>query len=168
MILLKRIKSKRGMTVLELLITVAIIGIVAAMAVPRFQIAIERINFRSASRDITSKIRLARSFAVSTKDQHGVYFDPSIRSYTLFKDMVNPAGMQFDIGDSVIRVDTLPGEFNFLSVDNLTGSIVFRSNGSTSGTVNVISMASTESIVGVHQHTILAATGRIETMSSYY
>ena len=164
----KRIKSKNGMTILELLITVGIIGIVAAMAVPRFQIAYERINFRSANRNITSQIRLARSYAVSTKEQHGVYFDPATLSYILFKDLVNTGAMQYDVGDSIINSDTLPTVFSFLGTDDLNNSIVFRSNGSTSNTVNVVTLAVTPDIIGVHQHTVLAATGRIETISSYY
>ena len=168
MMLSKRIKSRSGMTIMELMITVAIVGIVAAMAVPRFQIGYERIKFRAATREITSQIRLARSYAVSTKNQHGVYFDPATLSYTLFKDLVNTGAMQYDAGDSIISLDTLPGVFSFLATDDINNSIVFRSNGSTSGTVNVVTMAVTPDIIGIHQHTILAATGRIETISSYY
>ena len=164
----KRIKSKKGMTIMELMITVAIIGIVAAMAVPRFSIAYERIKFRAANREITSKIRLARSFAVSTKEQHGVYFDPTSLSYTLFKDLINTGAMQYDVGDSIISLDTLPPVFTSLETDDANNSIVFRSNGSTAGTVNVFSLAMTPDIIGMHQHTILAATGRIETLSWYY
>ena len=168
MMISPRIKSKSGMTIMELLIAVVIVGIVAAMAVPRFQIAYERIKFRAATREITSKIRLARSFAVSTKAQHGVYFDQTSLSYILFKDLVNTGAMQYDAGDSIISLDTLPPVFTFLGTDDINNSIVFRSNGSTSGTVNVITMASTPDIIAVHQHTILAATGRIETLSAYY
>jgi len=153
---------------MELMITVVIIGIVAAMAVPRFQIAYERIKFRAATREITSKIRLARSYAVSTKEQHGVYFDPTTLSYILFKDLVNTSAMKYDAGDSIISLDTLPVVFSFLGTDDVNNSIVFRSNGSTSGTLNVVTLAVTPDIIGVHQHTILAATGRIETTSAYY
>ena len=163
-----RTRSQSGITLIELMTTVVIIGIVSAMAVPRFQKAFERIRFRSANRDITSTLRLARSYAVSTKDPYGVHFDAGVLSFTLFKDVVNLAAMQYEAGDSVIRVDTLPIEFNFISVDNASGSVVFRPNGSTTGTVNVVTMASTADLVGIHQHNILAATGRIETQSSYY
>jgi prepilin-type N-terminal cleavage/methylation domain-containing protein len=161
-------RSQKGITLVELLTTVVIIGIVAAMAVPKFQIAFERIKFRSANREITSSLRLARSYAVSTKAQHGVHFDPAALTFTLFKDLVNTGGMVFEVGDSAIRVDSLPIEFNFLAVDNMTGSIVFRPNGSTASTANVVTMASTPDMVGVHQHNILGATGRIETSSYYY
>ena len=161
-------RFQKGITLVELMTTVVIIGIVAAMAVPRFQIAFERIKFRSATREITSLLRLARSYAVSTKEQHGVHFDPAALSYTLFKDIVNTGAMVFEDGDSVISIDTLPSEFKFLSVDNVTGSIVFRSNGATDATVNIVTLASTPDMIGIHQHNILAATGRIETLSAYY
>jgi len=71
----KLTKSQHGITLIELLSTVVIISIVSAMAVPRFQVAIERVKFRSANRDIVSTMRLARSLAVSDKHQYGVYFD---------------------------------------------------------------------------------------------
>ncbi len=161
-------RFQRGITLVELMTTIVIIGIIAAMAVPRFQIAFERIKFRSATREMTSSLRLARSYAVSSKEQHGVHFNAGALSYTIFKDKVNTGAMVFEAGDSVIRVDTLPIEFNFLSVDNATGSIVFRPNGATTATANVVTMASTPDMVGIHQHNILAATGRIETSSSYY
>ena len=161
-------RFERGITLVELMTTVIIIGIVAAMAVPRFQKAFERIKFRSANREITSSLRVARSKAVSTKEQHGVFFDGGGLTWTLFKDKVNTGAMVYEAGDSIIRVDTLPVEFNFLSVDNPSGTIMFRPNGSTSSTANIVTMASTPDLVGIHQHNILAATGRIETTSSYY
>lgn len=163
-----KIRSQKGITLIELLTTVVIIGIVAAMAVPRFQKALERIRFRSANRDITSQLRLARSFAVSTKDQYGLYFDNSKMTYTLFKDKTNTPSMQFEIGDSVIKVDTLPTEFTMIATDKVNNSIVFRPNGSTDATANIVTLASTPDMVGIHQHNILAATGRIATQSSYY
>ncbi len=161
-------KNQKGITLVELLTTVVIIGIVAAMAVPKFQIAFERIKFRSATRDMTSMLRLARSYAVSSKEQHGVFFDSDALSCTLFKDIVNPGAYLFEVGDSVIKVDTLPVEFNFLQADNVTGSVVFKANGATDASVNIVAMAATNDLVGIHQHSIMAATGRIETSSSYY
>jgi len=161
-------RFQKGVTLVELMTTVVIIGIVAAMAVPKFQIAFERIKFRSANREITSSLRLARSYAVSSKEQHGVHFDPTALSFTLFKDKVNTGGMVFELGDSVIRVDTLPQEFQLLWVDVPSGSIVFRPNGATAATANVVTLAATPDMVGIHLHNILAATGRIETQSEFY
>ena len=161
-------RLQKGITLVEVMTTVVIIGVVAAMAVPKFEIAFERIKFRSANREITSALRLARSYAVSSKEQHGVHFDPAAMSFTLFIDRVNTGAMVFELGDSVIRVDTLPNEFQLLWVDNPSGSVVFRPNGGTGATANVVTLAATPDMVGIHQHNILAATGRIETQSAYY
>ena len=57
------LKNRAGITLIELLITVVIIGIVAAMAAPRFEIAYNRMKFKSANRDMVSSLKLARSTA---------------------------------------------------------------------------------------------------------
>jgi len=161
-------RFQKGITLVEIMTTVVIVGIVATMAVPKFQIAFERIRFRSVNRDITSQLRLARSYAVSSKEQHGVHFNAATLSYTLFVDKVNTAAMVFEPGDSVISVDTLPSEFQMLWTDTPTGSIVFRPNGATTATANIVTLAVTPDIVGIHVHNILAATGRIQTNSAFY
>ena len=161
-------RFQRGITLVEVMTTVVIVGIVAALAVPKFQIAFERIKFRAANREITSQLRLARSYAVSTKEQHGVHFDAGAMSYTLFVDKVNTGAMLFEVGDSVLNVDTLSSEFQLLWTDSPTDAIVFRPNGATTSTANIVTMAVTPDIVGIHVHNILAATGRIQTNSAYY
>jgi type IV fimbrial biogenesis protein FimT len=174
----KLTKSQHGITLIELLSTVVIIGIVSAMAVPRFQVAVERVKFRSANRDIVSTMRLARSLAVSDKQQYGVYFDgagwsetySSGLTYTLFKDLDNPANYSFDAGDSVIRIDTLPSEFVLLITDITNDAVIFLPNGSAgfTGGGNIVTMASTEDLIAILDHNVLASTGRIRSSSYYY
>ncbi len=155
---------------MELMATVVIIGIVAAAAVPRFDEAFERIRFRSANHDMVSSLRLARSAAITDKEQFGVYFDPNTRLVTLFRDIVSPTSFQFNSGDSVIRVDTLPPEVNFLGTDLSGDVIVFRPNGSAqfTGGGNVVLLATTENMVAISAHNILASTGRVQSWSHYY
>ncbi|HOD65334.1 MAG TPA: GspH/FimT family pseudopilin [candidate division Zixibacteria bacterium] len=162
--------SSRGITLLEMMVTVVIIGIVASLAVPRFDGAMDRIRFRSVNRDLTSTLRLARSSAITDKDQYGVYFDGTHRVVYLFKDLVSPTLNQFDTGDSVLRADTLPPEFNFLGTDVVGDVICFAPNGSArfTGGGNVVCLASTEAMVGIASHNILASTGRVQSSTSYY
>ncbi len=174
----KLTKSQLGITLIELLSTVVIISIVSAMAIPRFQVAVERVKFRSANKDIVSTMRLARSLAVSDKQQYGVYFNSgegteeysSTLTYTLFKDLDNPANYSFDTGDSVIRIDTLPPEFNTLTTDITNDAVVFLPNGSAgfTGGGNIVTMASTEDLIAILDHNVLASTGRIRSSSYYY
>lgn len=164
------IRSKQGVTLIELLITAVIVGVVATMAVPRFQIAYERHKFNSVNRDVTSSFRLARSMAITDKEQYGINFDIENGIYTLFKDKVNLTGYDYVSGDSAIRVDTLPDEFNFIITDVENHTFLFRPNGSSryNGGGNVVLLASSENVVAIFTDNILTATGRIQSISDFY
>ncbi|HWR84190.1 MAG TPA: GspH/FimT family pseudopilin [Candidatus Deferrimicrobium sp.] len=165
-----RFCSQRGVTFVELMITVVIIGIVSAMAAPRFQRIWERVKVRASDREMVSTLRLARSKAITDKEQYGVYFDQANRSVTLFKDLANPSAMTFEGGDSVIRVDTLPTEFTYMGTDMINNVLVFLPNGSAgfTGGGNVFSLAVTPQMVAIIIHNVLASTGRVHSYSSIY
>ena len=168
---MKRVlKSQTGITLIELLITAVIIGLVATMAVPRFQIAYERLEYKRANRDMTSSLKLARSMAVTNKSQHGVVFDEDSRTVTLFED-INTGTYAFEDGvDSVLRVDTLPQAFEYLNTDVEGHVIFFRPNGSAdfNGGGNIYSMAYSQDVIAFYQCNILASTGRVHSDSYYY
>ncbi len=167
----KRIRSTRGITLMELMSTVVIIGIVAAMAVPRFTKAFERIHFRSANRELVTSVRLARSNAITEKAPYGVYFDVNRQMVVLFKDTYSPSTFSFESSsDSILRVDTLPAEVNYLGTDMTGDVLVFQPNGSAQfvGGGNIVMLATTEATVAIATHNVLASTGRIESHASYY
>ncbi len=165
-----RIRSESGITLIELMITVVIVGISAAMAAPRFEMTYERLRFKSSCTDATSTLKLARSMAITSKSQYGVAFNNAHRTVTLFKDLVNTSNFDFASGDSVIRVDTLPPMFTSVSSDVTNNVVVFRPNGSSgfSGGGNVYLIAVTENMVGLSSSNVLAATGRVHNSYSYY
>lgn len=165
-----RTRNESGITLIELMITVVIVGISAAMAAPRFEMTYERLKFKSSCTDATSTLKLARSMAITSKSQFGVIFNNTNRTITLFKDMINPTGFDFVTGDSVIRVDTLPPMFTSITSDVTNNVIVFRPNGSSgfSGGGNVYLVAVTTNMVGLGSSNVLAATGRVHNAYSYY
>ncbi|MEW6049549.1 MAG: prepilin-type N-terminal cleavage/methylation domain-containing protein [Candidatus Zixiibacteriota bacterium] len=165
-----RVRSVQGITLIELMTTVVIIGLVAGMAAPKFERAYKRIQFRSTTRDITSTMKLARSMAVASKDQYGIFFDPAQRTVTLFRDQVNLSNFAFESGDSTIRVDTLPTEFVYMSTDVGNNVIAFRANGSAgfTGGGNIYTMALSDDIVGIQTLNVLASTGRVHSDQWYY
>ena len=167
---MKNKRNERGVTLIELLITVVIIGLVAGMAVPRFEIAMERIKVKSGNRDLISVFRMARSYAIADKEQYGLYIDSENRLVTLFKDITNPELLMLESADSVIRVDTLPREFNYIDTDCNNNVIAFKPNGSADfvGGGNVYAMATTENVCSIFTNNILASTGRISSESYIY
>jgi len=168
---MKRIvRSKQGITLIELLVTTVIIGIVATMAVPRFQAAYEKHKFNSVNRDVISSFRLARSMAITDKEQYGINFDIENGIYTLFKDKINLAGYDFVAGDSVLRVDTMPPEFSYIITDVENHTFLFRPNGSSryNGGGNVVLLASSENVTAIFTDNILTATGRVQSVADFY
>ena len=68
------LSRKEGFSLVELLITVALIGIVGAIAIPSIMQQLPKFNMRGASRDITAKLMMARLRAIQENKEYGVTF----------------------------------------------------------------------------------------------
>jgi type IV fimbrial biogenesis protein FimT len=60
---------------MELMVTVAIMGVVVALAAPNFFGLYSRIETRSVTEEIASELRLARQLAITHRDRVRVVFD---------------------------------------------------------------------------------------------
>ncbi len=161
----RKLGSARGITIIEMMITAVIIGLVAAAAVPRMQIAYERMKFKKANKSVNSTLRLARSMAITDKEQYGVFFDGDSKQVVLFKDVVSPGAYMYEAGDSICRIDTLPAEFTTIVTDVANNNFFFERNGSCHfvGSGNIYTFAYTEDVMNFTTHNILAATGRVHS-----
>ncbi len=167
---LQRLTRQTGVTLMELMITAVIIGIVAAMAVPRFSTAHDRMTIRSTNQNIKSAIQTARSMAIAEKAMFGVHFDNNNMIVTVFENAADSAGFSFDNGDPVVRADTLHSMFTMCKSDCSNDVIVFFPNGSCgfSGGGNIYTYAANDATIGIAALTVTPATGHIEMSTSYY
>lgn len=167
----KRSNFSAGFTLIELMITMVIIGIFASMAIPSFQKTWEKNQFRAGNKAFTSALRKARSYAISNKQPFGIYVDAEALTVTLFRDIVNPGNLAYDEGDSTYVVDTLPREFTYLYSYPTTNVIMFQPNGTAQfgGDIGtIITMAQSERLTGIYVVNVLASTGRVKSSSAYY
>jgi MSHA pilin protein MshC len=77
-------KQERGFTAIELILVIVILGILAAIAYPRFQ-GLQGIRVSAAAQEIAGVIRYAQSQAISTAYNYKVYFYASTNSYSVYQ-----------------------------------------------------------------------------------
>jgi type IV fimbrial biogenesis protein FimT len=68
--------KQEGQTLTELMVVLAIIGIVVAMAAPNYSIFNSRSQIRCATEEIASELRLARQLAMTYRDRVRIVVDP--------------------------------------------------------------------------------------------
>ena len=81
--------KQEGKTLTELMVVVAIIGIVATMALPNYSVLNSRTQVRCTTEEIASELRLARQLAMTYRDRVRIVVD--LEQQALTTQFVNTA-----------------------------------------------------------------------------
>jgi len=126
--------NKKGVTLLELIVVMVIIGIGAVLFTPNISGWMQSYRLRSATRDIVSTMRTAQMKAVSTNLKYQVSFTSTV-SYVLQYQDTTAAQTWHDEG----ATQTLPTGISISAIVGIAGNnAVFNPNStSSSGSITL-------------------------------
>ncbi len=126
--------SRHGFTLIEMIVVMAIIGIVAGIAAPMFNSYMIDARLREGVRNLKSDMELAKIRAVRENAHVAVTFDTATDSYTIFIDNGAGGGTADDWvkngGEVEIKTVNLPDDVDMYDVNfSSTVRIVFGGTG---------------------------------------
>ena len=124
--------NKKAFTLIELCVVIAIIGIIALIAAPNFATGLPKYRIKRAARDITSKIRAARSEAIKTSSNVTIEFDTARNQYKIGGDWYPNSSLSDNYGSGVsfgVGNSEETDECTFTDNADGNGNVTFNSRG---------------------------------------
>jgi Tfp pilus assembly protein FimT len=159
-------RNQSGVTLLELMVIAVMIGVLSAMAIPRWLEYLPQLRTKTAARDTISTLREARSLAISQKVDYGVHFNVYDGNYTLFANTSDPGQATFSEEDSVISRNDIGLEVRMNYTTFPDNCVVFDPNGAASGSGTI--MVNSGNYQSMFTIEVLQATGRVKLHEGYY
>jgi prepilin-type N-terminal cleavage/methylation domain-containing protein len=131
----RRVLVRAGFTIHELVVTLAVVAVLAALALPRWGSAISRQRVEAAARRIGVDLRLARTHARAASTTIEVLFDPPSGAYSI-PALTDPATRKsgyvvelarppYEVQITKAMFGTIPvARFNSFGVPVAAGSVV--------------------------------------------
>jgi Tfp pilus assembly protein FimT len=137
--------QRAGLSFVEVVIATMVVGIMAAVAAPRFAEAIQYHSVEMAAKRIVADLELTRSVAYTTGGSQTVRFDAQAGTYQLV-GIVDPDRPKAT--DTTVNITDTPYSCQFRSIDNSvltynghglpnTGAQIVIRNGSLQRTIRV-------------------------------
>jgi prepilin-type N-terminal cleavage/methylation domain-containing protein len=142
--------NRKGITLIELVIVMAIIAIGAVLVMPNIGAWIPTYRLKGVTRDIISTMRVAQMKAISSNKTYQVTFDPVGNNYIL--QYQGSGGL---VNDGVAQ--TLPSGVQFVTTFGGNTASFYSDSSATGGTITVTNTKGSQKTI-----TLWGTTGRIK------
>lgn len=146
---LDKLKNKNGFTLLELIIAVAVFGILAAIAIPLLNSTTKNADLRSAAQEMYGQFQRAKMEAIKRNQPVAIVFDTTgVDQYQVFVDLNNDKVL--DAGEELLAEVVMPNGIDLPSITfptvNKTGFTVKGRPSGGAGTVTINNAATSKSL----------------------
>jgi type IV fimbrial biogenesis protein FimT len=162
-------KSTSGFTLIEVMVVIAIIGIMSAIAVPSILDKLPDYRLRSVARDIVSCLQEAKMRAVKENATAAIMFDVANNQYTAWVDNGSSGGAgnwwpDTNVGEIVFKQITLPAGIRFYQDTTFSANTFgFNSRGIPATTVGTVFVNNNQSN---YRKIIVSSAGNIRVQKS--
>lgn len=125
--------NHKGFSILEMMIIVAIVGILSAIAIPNFQVWVANQRLRNSVAQLEGDLQVARITAINRNVPVTVLFNQGAGSYTVFVDDGTGGGtarnLAREAGEVLLFQRSLDSGVTFSAISMLNSAVLFNGKG---------------------------------------
>jgi len=140
-------RSRRGLTAIEMIVVISIIGIMAGMIVPTISKYLPGIQLNGSARNLSNDLRQAQELTVAEQNKHLIRFFPTDNPVKTKYQLIRIYNSKEEIIKDIVLSSTIT-----ITLDEkiLDSQIAFSSDGGPSSSGNItISNGSSQKVINV-------------------
>lgn len=155
-----RRRDERGFSLIELMVTMGVIGLMAMIGLPSMQQWLERYRVRTAAQEIAAAMQLQRMRAVSQNSDFSIDFDTGAGTYALYQGDPSSGTLLDPLPHGLPTGVTYSGDSD--PVDTPNDELIFHSDGSLNDSTASDDQIFVGNVLGdVFKVAVNRATGRV-------